>query len=162
MPWSSGLGALGITTDKHYVDYRVESFGEERVFRKFEARYIWDEHGEQQIVMRSWWRWRGFGWKLMKREDQWGTWQNGRRRPAMREAPAELLERSFELRKFFKPYQHIDWYGEHLEVISYPSPERWRMTLMVREPGDPTTLREIVLEEYFKPYSKYDRLGSGL
>jgi hypothetical protein len=107
-----------------------------------------NREGDEAITVRSWYVLTLNGWKLLRREDRWGEWVRGKRRPPLLDAPSSIPDRAWELRKFFRPYQLIDWYGRKKEVISFPSPEARSVTLMLREPGDPTTLEEVRLEEY--------------
>jgi len=142
-PWGAGLGTLAFRFSDHYTNYTIQNSS----VQKYVARYATFDHSH--ITERSWYRLTRAGWQLFKREDRWGEWKNGVRRPPLYEQPsAGIPQRAWELRAYFKPYQKIDWYGQQLEVISYPCPEKDRVTLMVREPDDPTTLQEVVLENY--------------
>ena len=148
------LGCLGWTLGSVYRDLRID-------------RLDWSLHlfvcrgkatGTHECHSKSWYVLRRGGWYLLRREDRWGEYrgktQNGeaRRRAPLYEYPDEgISQRAWQLRTFFKPYQLIDWYGRQVEVISYPSPEKMSVNLMIREPGDPTTLEEVVLQNFIPP-----------
>lgn len=146
-PWGAGLGTLGFRFKTHYVDFSIVS----GALQLFVAQYtIFDKN---HFTNRSWYHLKNFSWILVKREDAWGEWKNGKRRPPLYEPPeGGIVQRAWDLRQYFKPYQIIDWYGEQREVISFPCPENNRVTLMIREFNDPTTLTEVVLENYVPEY----------
>ena len=145
-PWSSGLGTLGFKVCGHYVDFCI-SRGALRMFTALERNGVYEKFC---FTVRSWYKLTRDGWQLLKREDFWGTWQHGKRRPPLYDLPdsGTTVDRAWELRQYFKPYQIIDWYGRTLEVISFPSPEKLSVTVMLREPNDPTTMFEETLEQF--------------
>lgn len=159
LPWGSGLGRLGFSYTDRYVDYGTgyrlpEGTGKPKmVLTKFEATYtVFDS---SHWTDRSWYRLERTGfrfrWALTRREDRWGQWNvlTGTRRPPLYDMPEEgIPQRAWKLRQYFRPYQIIDWYGKTMEVISFPSPEKRSVNLMIREPNDPTTLTEVILEQY--------------
>lgn len=136
------LGCLGITIGSTYRDIRVDTRD-------------WTLHlFVRSPDSKSWYQRRGATWILLRREDVWGTYRcaldntPAHRRPALRDRPASIPDRAWELRRDFVPYKVIDWYGEQLEVISYPCPEKNRVTVLLRELNNPGTLQEVALEEY--------------
>jgi hypothetical protein len=137
------LKCLGVTVGKTYRDLRID----------------WRDCSLHLFVndkeSKSWYVLKRRGWKLLRRENRFGTFNGltGRHSPPLYEFPGEgVPNRAWELRSEFRPYQIIDWYGRRLEAISFPSPEKNRVTLMVREPDDPTTLEEVVLETYIPDF----------
>lgn len=143
-PWGAGLGTLGVHIGNYYSDIHVKNW---RVYR-FVAHTSPVEADRTYITQRSWYRLDIDGWKLLKREDRWGCWKAGKRQPPLMDMPDNTLARAFKLRDAFRPFQIIDWYGKTMEVFSFPFPNKASMGLMLREPNDPTTLQEVVLEEY--------------
>lgn len=172
-PWSSGLGTLGLKLGSNYGDVCIAR-GAVRLFTSIEQNNVF---GNFCSTRRSWYQLKRTGWRLHwrlnKRDDFWGTWQNGKRRPPLYELPqGGVPQRAWELRNHFAPYKIIEWYGRRLECISFPSPERLAVTVMLREPNDPTTMFEETLEQYLpdtgpiqraerKKISFGERYGSG-
>ncbi len=143
------LGTWGITLGKTYRDIRFDWPSLRQ------RRSSWVHLFVRQPSSKSWYVLTWHGWQLLRREDSWGTYKgvtaNGpaKRRPPLYEFPdGGIAHRAWELRSAWKPYQLVDWYGQQMEVMSFPSPERLSVTIMLRQPGDPTTLQEVVLEQY--------------
>lgn len=159
-PWGKGIGTLGFNFATKHVDYSFNWLWE---FIKFVAVYT--AATGKQVQQRSWYKLTMQGWQLLRREDQFGRWYCGRtmvdhhptrqqvvngglRLMPLLERPADIPQRAWQLRPLFKPYTMVDWYGAQLEVISYPSPESNSVTVMLRQFNDPTTMQEVVLEQY--------------
>lgn len=157
MPWGKGLGTLGFNFATKHVDF---SFNWGRHLIMFVALYA-GAASEHRVQQRSWYCLTWHGWQLQRREDAFGRWYrnalsggqwevcgHGYRRVPLLARPASIPQRAWELRQQFKPYQLVDWYGQQLEVISFPSPERNSVIVMMRQRNDPTTLQEVTLEQY--------------
>lgn len=146
-PWGKGIGTFGIKVGNNYADITIME-GVLRLFTSVDENGKW---GRFASTRRSWYKLTRKGWQLLKREDFWGEWQNGKRRPPLYELPEQgIPQRAWELREYFQPWKIIeDWYGQRVEVISFPSPENHKVTVMMRMmPGDPTSMVEVVLEDY--------------
>lgn len=166
-PWGRGIGTLAFNFDTKHVDFSI-NWSHELI--KFVAMY--KQGSQSQVQQRSWYKLTRNGWQLLRREDQFGRWtrnhpgaqggkyangiserlelvNDGVRRIPRLERPADIPARAWALRKQFTPYTLIDWCGMQLEVISFPSPEKNSVAVMLREFNEPTTMHEVTLEQYY-------------
>jgi hypothetical protein len=148
-PWGKGIGTLGFEWKTLYFDFSLGGLtNAERHVRMFVSHRTTD--GE--ISDRSWYRLTIRGWRLVKREDSLGVWTNGHRHPPMLDLPADPHSFARSFAKEWKPYAVRDVYGERVEIISYPYFERDSVRVKVREPNDPTTMRDFVLVNFPEPF----------
>jgi hypothetical protein len=152
LPWGSGLGTLGLTTSTAYRDIRRDKSGAWYLF-------VSDQQDYRGLPQRqSWYKLRCSAWQLrwvlLRRVDKFGEWKQlqgkPRRKPMMwvvENAAEAAVRQARLLGQELKPYKTIDWYGAIMECISYPFPEKASVRIMLRQPGDPTTMVEQVLLE---------------
>lgn len=147
--WNAGV--LGVRYGRTYRDFHRAGYGK---WQMFVCRY--SRLGE--VEYRAWYVWDSGRWNIQREEGILGAWRVGEdgtlvHRPPLRSRPSDVLRRCFELRKNFTPGTMLRFEDSTWEVISYPCPvmnfaTAEAVSILIRRPGDPTTLREVRVEEY--------------
>lgn len=130
----------------------IRFFFHEGRLRKYVARHLFEDQDEK-----SWYKFTWEGWRLYRRESYVGRWWEDPKSGDTNSNPgdasiSEVIDPNSDLywhlreHSGFKPYNIIDWYGEKLEVISYPYPSNDQdVYVNMRKFNDPTTMQRYCL-----------------
>lgn len=144
LPWGKGIGTVGIVLPRLYFDLAWVN----RHIQLFVAHH----NTTGDLTRKSWYILTRRGFRLTHREDDLGRWQNGKHRPPLYASHPDktIHDEAWEYRDNWKPYQVKRLYGEKIEVISFPYGEvgPTRVAVLIRKPGDSTTMRELTLAEF--------------